>query len=202
MESSKVFIEESSIKVVNEEEIKKKIIEDYLNYREISEAITKGNSTINFIFEEEQNMNKYWEIQTSNGTKEDGIILLKSSLGEIYINRDQKKGKIQYLNMKENKENLVDEEKLIEKELAEEMQESEQERNEDIEELTVRIENMDKNIRDLINLMNKMITLLELKNKEDNGRKNNRRRYNEKNCYHCEKIGHIRPNGPENRRIM
>ena len=102
----------------------------------------------------------------------------------------------------ENKEDLVDEEKLIEKELAEEMQESEQERNEDIEELTVRIENMDKNIRDLINLMNKMITLLELKNKEDNGRKNNRRRYNEKNCYHCEKIGHIRPNCPENRRII
>ncbi len=137
MESSKVFIEESSIKVVNEEEIKKKIIEDYLNYREISEAITKGNTTINFIFEEEQNMNKYWKIQSSNGTKENGIILLKSSLGEIYINRDQKKGKIQYLNMKENKENLVDEEKLIGKELAEEMQESEQERNEDIEELTV-----------------------------------------------------------------
>jgi len=137
MESSKIFIEESSIKVVNEEEIKKKIIEDYLNYREISEAITKGNTTINFIFEEEQNMNKYWKIQSSNGTKENGIILLKSSLGEIYINRDQKKGKIQYLNMKENKENLVDEEKLIEKELAEVMQESEQERNEDIEELTV-----------------------------------------------------------------
>ena|SRR2546421_4001754 len=137
MESSKVFIKESSIKVVNEEEIKKKIIEDYLNYREISEAITKGNTTINFIFEEEQNMNKYWEIQTSIGTKEDGIILLKSSLGEFYVNRDRKKGKIQYLNMKENKENLVDEEKLIGKELAEEMQESEQERNEDIEELTV-----------------------------------------------------------------
>ena len=130
MESSKVFIEESSIKVVNKEEIKKKIIEDYLNYREISEAITKGNTTINFIFEEEQNMNKYWEIQSSNGTKENGIILLKSSLGEIYIIRDRKKGKIQYLNMKENKEDLVDEEKLIEKELAEEMQESEQERNE------------------------------------------------------------------------
>src|SRR5436190_21510659 len=137
MESSKVFIEESSIKVVNKEEIKKKIIEDYLNYRKISEAITMGNTTINFIFEEEQNMNKHWEIQSSNGTKENGIILLKSSLGEIYINRDRKKGKIQYLNMKENKENLVDEEKLIEKELAEVMQESEQERNEDIEELTV-----------------------------------------------------------------
>ena len=119
MESSKVFIEESSIKVVNKEEIKKKIIEDYLNYREISEAITKGNTTINFIFEEEQNMNKHWEIQSSNGTKEDGIILLKSSLGEIYINRDRKKAKIQYLNMKENKENLVDEENLIGKELTE-----------------------------------------------------------------------------------
>ena len=33
--------------------------------------------------------------------------------------------------MKENKENLVDEEKLIGKELAEEMQELEQERNKD-----------------------------------------------------------------------
>ena len=43
---------------------------------------------------------------------------------------------------------------------------------------------------------------MKLKNKEYNARKNNRRRYNEKNCYHCEKIGHIRPNGPENRRIM
>ena len=94
MESSKVFIEESSIKVVNKEEIKKKIIEDYLNYREISEAITKGNTTINFIFEEEQNRVKYQKIQTLRGTKEDGIILLKSSLGEIYINRDRKKGKI------------------------------------------------------------------------------------------------------------
>src|SRR5205814_1249776 len=125
MESSKIFIEESSIKVVNEEEIKKKIIEDYLNYREISEAITKGNTMINFIFEEEQNKNKYWEIQMSNRTKENEIILLKSSLGEFYINRDRKKGKIQYLNMKENKVNLVNEEKLIGKELTEEMQESE-----------------------------------------------------------------------------
>ena len=115
MESSKVFIEESSIKVVNEEEFKKKIIEDYLNYRKISEAITKGNTTINFIFVGEQNKVKYWEIQTLSETKEDGIILLKSSLGEFYVNRDRKKGKIQYLNMKENKENLVDEEKLIEK---------------------------------------------------------------------------------------
>ena len=119
MESSKVFIKESSIKVVNEEEIKKKIIEDYLNYREISEAITKRNTTINFIFVGEQNKVKYWEIQTLSETKEDGIILLKSSLGEFYVNRDRKKGKIQYLNMKESKENLVDEEKLIGKELTE-----------------------------------------------------------------------------------
>jgi len=51
---------------------------------------------------------------------------------------------------------------------------------------------MDKNIRDLIKLMDNMITLMELKNKEDNRRKINRRRYNEKNCYHCGKIGHIR----------
>ena len=80
---------------------------------------------INFIFEEEQNKNKYWEIQMSNRTKENEIILLKSSLGEFYINRDRKKGKIQYLNMKENKVNLVNEEKLIGKELTEEMQESE-----------------------------------------------------------------------------
>ena len=61
---------------------------------------------------------------------------------------------------------------------------------------------MDKSIRDLINLMNNMITLMELKNKEDNERKNNRRRYNEKNCYHYEKIGYIRPNCPENKRII
>ncbi len=49
--------------------------------------------------------------------------------------------------------------------------------------------------------MNNMITLLELKNKEDIRRKNNRKRYNEKNCYHCEKIGHIGSNCPENKRF-
>ena len=47
------------------------------------------------------NTNTKWD----KTTKEDGIILLKSSLGEFYINRNRKKGKIQYLNMKENKEN-------------------------------------------------------------------------------------------------
>ena len=58
MESSKVFIEENNIKTDDREEIIKEIIEDYLNYREISEAITKGNTMINFTFEKEQNKNK------------------------------------------------------------------------------------------------------------------------------------------------
>src|SRR5204863_4267246 len=73
----------------DEEEIKKEIIEDYLNYKEISEAITKGDTTINFYFAEEQNGNECWEIQTLNGTKEDGIILLKSTLGDFYVNRNR-----------------------------------------------------------------------------------------------------------------
>ena|SRR5436190_36003 len=103
--------------------------------------------------------------------------------------------------MKENKEDLVNEEKLVEKELIEEIQESEQERNKDIKELTVRVEKMDKDIRVLTNLIRNMIILMELQNKEDNERKNNRRTYNEKECYHCRKIGHIRPNCPEYRRI-
>src|SRR5436190_19025831 len=109
----------------NEEEIKREIIEDYLNYREISEAITKGNTTMNFYFEEEQNGNEYWEIQTLKGTKDDEIILLKSSLGDFYVNRSRKKGKLRYLNKEEHEMELT---KKVER-LTEEIQEMKRKMN-------------------------------------------------------------------------
>ena len=70
MEDSEILDERNeNTKRNDEEEIKKEIIEDYLNYREISEANTKGDITINFYFKEEQNGNECWEIRTLNGTK-------------------------------------------------------------------------------------------------------------------------------------
>src|SRR6266480_6793662 len=113
MENSEILDEKNeNMKRNNEEEIKREIIEDYLNYKEISEAITKGDTTINFYFAEKQNGNECWEIQTLNGTKEDGIILLKSTLGDFYVNRNRRKGKIQYLNKEEREAELT---KRIEK---------------------------------------------------------------------------------------
>src|SRR5437667_12909338 len=90
----------------DEEEIKREIIEDYLNYKEISEAITKGDTTINFYFMEEQNGNECWEIQTLNGTKEDGIILLKSTLVDFYVKSNRRRRKVQYMNKEEREAEL------------------------------------------------------------------------------------------------
>ncbi len=164
----------------DEEEIKREIIEDYLNYKEISEAITKGDTTINFYFAEEQNGNECWEIQTLNGTKEDGIILLKSTLGDFYVNRNRRKGKIQYLNKEEREAELT---KRIEK-LTEEIREMKRKMNNDINHLN--------------NQMEKMLILLEVQDQKHNKRQIRSERYNEKTCYGCGKTGHIRPLCPEN----
>ena len=122
----------------DEEEIKREIIEDYLNYKEISEAITKGDTTINFYFAEEQNGNECWEIQTLNETKEDGIILLKSTLGDFYVNRNQRKEKIQYLNREERETELT---KRIEK-LTRKIREMKRKMNNDIKHLNNQMEKM------------------------------------------------------------
>ena len=164
----------------DEEEIKREIIEDYLNYKEISEAITKGDTTINFYFAEEQNGNECWEIQTLNGTKEDGIILLKSTLGDFYVNRNRRKGKIQYLNKEECEAELT---KRIEK-LTKEIREMKRKMNNDIKHLN--------------NQMEKMLILLEVQDQKHNKRQIRSERYNEKTCYGCGKTGHIRPLCPEN----
>ena len=196
----------------DEEEIKREIIEHYLNYRKILEAITKGNSTVKFILEKELKGSKYWEIQTFNGTRKDGIILLKSTLGEFYINRDQKKGKIQYLNMKKEEKRENHEKDLIDqiKELKEEVQEMRQERDKDIGELTEWMKKINGNMRKLIDQMEKIIVenLIEqseknmaILQKESNDRKRNNSERNEKrSCYHCGKEGHVRPFCPELRR--
>lgn len=107
------FCNERNNVTMNYEESKRKVIEDYTNYMEISKAITKGNTIMEFILEKEKGLRKRWQIQTLYGTKEDGIVLLKSSLGEFYVNRDRKKGKIQYLMMEENGNELIRNEKFL-----------------------------------------------------------------------------------------
>ena len=139
----------------DEEEIKRKIIENYLNYREISEAITKGNTIIRFIFEEGRNKGKYWMIQTLYSTKEDGIILLKSSLGEFYISRDRKKGKIQYLNMEENEGKLTKREMKLTKEI----QEIKRRMNDELKRLSKQIE-----ILNGLNIQNEMNNNIRIEN--------------------------------------
>ena len=81
----------------DEEEIKRRIIENYLNYRKISEAITNGNTIIRFIFEEGENKGKCWTIQTLHRTRKSEVVLVKSSLGEFYIDRNQRSETIRYL---------------------------------------------------------------------------------------------------------
>src|SRR6266480_1125732 len=143
----------------DEEEIKREIIEDYLNYKEISEAITKGDTTINFYFAEEQNGNECWEIQTLKGTKEDGVILLKSTLRDFYVNRNQRKGKIQYLNKEERETELT---KRIDK-LTGEIREMKRKMNNDMKHLN--------------NQMEKMLILLEVPDRKYNKRQIRSERY-------------------------
>ena len=159
----------------NEGEIKREIIEDYLNYKEISEAITKGNTTMNFYFEEEQNGNEYWEIQTLKGTKDVGIILLKSSLGDFYVNRSRKKGKLQYLNKEEREMELT---RKVER-LTEEIQEMKRKMNNDMNNLNEQMKEMKIQL-----------------SQQQNGRKNQRIMNRDIECYGCGERGHIRPNCP------
>ena len=104
-------------------------------------------------------------------------MLLKSSLGEFYVNWDRKKGKLQYLNMEKE---LLKEEKST-TEIIRELKVNEQGLMEKINELTKEIQEMKQKIGSLITPDKRV------KRKE---------RMKEITCYNCNEKGHIRPRCP------
>ncbi len=191
MESSEIFKENTEI---SNEEIKREIVEDYRNYREISEAISKGNTLIEFIIEKGQHKGECWRIQISEGTKRNGIFLLESSLGEFYVNRDRKKGKIQYLSVKEGERrelrNLTDELCKMKSELKGLINETRKKRRKETRKCYYCNErghialNCQKRIND----------------NKNNGKKIKKNQRNNIVCYNCNETGHITPRCPNRNR--
>src|SRR6266480_1815140 len=99
---------------------------------------------------------------------------------DFYVNRNRRKGKIQYLNKEEREVKLT---KRIEK-LTGEIRDMKRKMNNDIKHLN--------------NQMEKMLILLEVQDRKHDKRRITSERYNERTCYGCGKTGHIRSRYPEN----
>lgn len=185
MEDSVIDYEGNTIRDNYEEEIKRGIIENYLNYRKISEAITKGNTIMEFILGNGNDLRKRWQIQTLYGTKEDGIILLKSSLGEFYVNRNRKRGKIQYLSTKEIE--FTENRKRLPEETLEINEKKELTTNETLMKEIQRIKENEENLMEkVMELMEEIREIKRKKRTTTNRKRNNVNMNNEVRCYTCE----------------